>query len=65
MPCIVLGILPSIIAICIGSFGLLIWGILFITVAAGDLWIAWLLTKEAPDVLVLDHPSEAGFYIYE
>lgn len=65
MPCIVLGILPVVIALCIGSFGLLLWGIIFISAAAGDLWMAWLLTKEDPKALVLDHPSEAGFYIFE
>jgi len=65
MPCIVLGILPGIAALCIGSIALLIWGIIFIAAAAGDLWMSWLLMKEAPDALVLDHPSEAGFYIFE
>ena len=25
--------------------------------------MTWLLTKENPKSLVLDHPSEAGFYI--
>ncbi len=65
MPCIVLGVLPGIAALCVGSYTLLVWGILFIAAASGDLWMAWLLTKEDPNALVLDHPSEAGFYIFE
>ena len=41
------------------------WGIFFIAAAAGDIWMTWLLTKEDRHSLVLDHPSEAGFYIIE
>lgn len=65
MPCIVLGILPSIVALCIGSLPMLAWGIFFIAAAAGDIWMTWLLTKENPESMVLDHPSEAGFYILD
>ena len=63
MPCIVLGVLPAIVALFIGSLPLLAWGIFFIAAAAGDIWMTWLLTKEDRHSLVLDHPSEAGFYI--
>lgn len=65
MPCIVLGIIPAIIALCIGNLPLLAWGILFISAAAGDIWMTWLLTKENKKSMVLDHPTEAGFYIIE
>ncbi|MCR4995501.1 MAG: DUF3267 domain-containing protein [Bacteroidales bacterium] len=65
MPCIVLGIIPAVLSLFTGSFLLLIWGIIFISAAAGDIWMCWLLLKEKPGCLVLDHPSEAGFYIYE
>ena len=65
MPCIILGILPAIAAMCTGDFLLLVWGISFIGAAAGDIWITWLLTKENPKSMVLDHPSEAGFYIID
>ena len=65
MPCIVLGIIPSIVALFIGSLPLLAWGIFFISAAAGDIWMTWLLTKEDPKNMVLDHPTEAGFYIIE
>jgi len=65
MPCIVLGIIPAVVALCIGNLPLLVWGIFFISAAAGDIWMTWLLTKEKPDSLVLDHPTEAGFYIID
>lgn len=65
MPCLVLGVVPAIVAIAIGSLPLLVWGIIFIAAAAGDIWMTWLLTKEDPRSLVLDHPSEAGFYIID
>ncbi len=65
MPGFVLGVIPSVFALFIGNLPLLLWGIFFIAAAAGDIWMAWLLTKENPNSLVLDHPSEAGFYIYD
>jgi hypothetical protein len=43
----------------------LFFGLLYIAAAAGDIWMAWLLQKENPQSTVLDHPSEAGFYIYD
>ena len=65
MPCIILGIIPSVVALFIGSLLLLLLGIFFIAAAAGDIWMTWLLTKENPKSLVLDHPSEAGFYVFD
>jgi len=65
MPCIVLGIIPAIVSLFTGSVLLLLWGIFFIAAAAGDIWMSWLLLKEKPNCLVLDHPSEAGFYVYD
>ena len=65
MPLIVLGIIPALIALAIGSLPLLFWGIIFIAAAGGDIWMAWLLTKERADCMVLDHPSEAGFYVFD
>lgn len=65
MPCIVLGIIPAIAALFSGSFVLLLFGILFISTAAGDIWMSILLIKVKSDCKVLDHPSEAGFYVIE
>jgi len=63
-PAIILGILPAIIAIGIGSFGLLSFGMFFTMAAAGDFLIINLIRKENWNDLVQDHPSEAGCYIY-
>ena len=65
MPLIVLGIIPAVICLVIGSFYLLLWSIVFIAAAGGDIWMAWLMTKESPDCTVLDHPSEAGYYVFD
>ena len=65
MPCIVLGVIPAIVSFFIGSFPMLAWGAFFIASAAGDIWMTWLLTKENSNSMVLDHPSEAGFYIID
>ena len=65
MPFVVLGVIPSVAGLVIGSLPLIIFGVLFIAAAAGDIWMAWLLTKENPRSMVLDHPSEAGFYVFD
>jgi len=65
MPCVVLGVIPAVVALFIGSLPLLAWGVFFIAAAGGDIWMTWLLTKENPKSMVLDHPSEAGFYILD
>ena len=65
MPCVILGVIPAIAALFIGSLPMLAWGIFFIAAAAGDIGMTWLLTKENPWSMVLDYPSEAGFYIID
>ena len=63
MPLLVLGLIPSIISLFIGDVSLLIFGVVFISAAIGDIWLAWLLRKEDSGDLFLDLPSEAGFYV--
>jgi len=63
-PAIVLGIVPSVIAIAYGHLGLLVFGMFFTLAATGDFLIINLIRKENMDDLVQDHPSEAGCYIY-
>ena len=63
-PAIILGFIPSVVAIIIGNFGLLIFGLTFTLAAVGDFLIINLLRKENKDDFVEDHPSEAGCYIY-
>lgn len=64
MPLILLGIIPAIICLISGSLSLLVWSIIFIAAASRDIWMAWLLRKERPDSTVLDHPSQARFYLF-
>ena len=64
LPAIILGIVPSIIAILTGNFGLLIFGMLFTVASGGDFLTINLIRKENSSDLVLDHPSELGCFIY-
>jgi len=63
-PAIILGIIPSVLAILIGNLKLLIFGIFFTMAAGGDILMINLIRKENMNDLVLDHPSEVGCYIY-
>ena len=64
MPLLLEGIIPTLVAFCIGSTFWLLMGIVFIVSAIGDIMIVWSIRKEPSDVLVYDHPSEAGCYVY-
>jgi hypothetical protein len=63
MPCIILGVLPGLVAIYIQNIFLLIFGIFFTLAATGDLIILWLSKKIKSPALVLDHPSQIGLII--
>lgn len=63
-PLVILGLVPAVVSLFVGSIALLAWGIIFIAAAAGDIWMAWLLSKEDPGSTILDHPNEAGFYVF-
>ena len=70
MPCIVLGILPTAIGILLGS-SLFFWiGIIMILSAGGDIMIVWKVLAfkkqdESKEVLIYDHPTQAGSVIFE
>lgn len=70
MPCIILGILPTMIGILLGSH-LLFWiGIVMILSAGGDIMIVWkvLAFKKqdlSKEILIYDHPTQAGSVIFE
>jgi hypothetical protein len=65
MPLILLGIIPSILSFILGNSLMLLYGMIGITVAIGDIWIAWLLRKEDGSVKVYDHPSTAGYFLFD
>lgn len=63
LPAILLGIIPSIIALILGKSWLLIYGTLFTALAGGDFLIFWIIRKVKADELVKDHPERCGCYI--
>jgi len=68
MPCLVLGIIPCIVAVYVSSIYLLFLGIIMIMGAGGDLTIIlkMLLYKtSSKDIIIMDHPTECGFIIFE
>lgn len=70
MPCILLGILPTALGILLGS-SLWFWiGIVMILAAGGDIMIvmkvmAFKKQNESNEILVYDHPTQAGSVILE
>jgi hypothetical protein len=64
MPAIILGIIPALYAVVFGNIFILIFSIFFTAAAIGDFMIINLLRKENMNSLVLDHPTEAGCFIY-
>ena len=64
MPALVLGIIPGLLSILTGSFPLLVFAIFFTAAAAGDFMLIAKMLKEDKDSLVMDHPSEAGYYVF-
>lgn len=62
-PGIILGVIPSILALFTGKFAILVFGFFFTVSAVGDLMIIQLLKGEDKNTYVLDHPSEPGCFI--
>ena len=65
MPALLLGILPSLIAVVVGSGWWLAFGILFTLAAGGDMIVLWLLRSVPSGKFVEDHPSRCGCYVIE
>ena len=57
--------MPAVLSLFLGLVWLYIFGVVFISAAAGDLMVMWWLRKEKDTALDLDHPSEAGYLVYE
>ncbi len=64
MPGIILGFIPSILAIVTGSFVLFLFGLFFTLAAGGDFMMINILRKESMNIFIQDHPSKIGCYIY-
>lgn len=68
MPCLVLGIIPCIVAVYINSLYLLFLGVLMIMGAGGDLTVILKMLfykSSSTDIIIMDHPTECGFIIFE
>ncbi len=61
MPLLILGILPWILALVLGSGALLVFGFLFIWTAGGDIITVFMLKDIPADTYVSDHPDKMGF----
>ena len=66
MPCIVLGIIPMILALIFGSFLLLVYGAFMTITAGGDLLIMSMILKSSykGDVYFVDHPTKIGLAVF-
>ena len=64
MPLLLLGIIPFLLSFATNSLWLMLFGVIFIACAMGDVLIVWAIRKEPPDTLVYDHPSEPGCIVY-
>jgi hypothetical protein len=65
MPAILLGLLPAVTAILNGNGWAIVFGIVFITAAGGDMVILWLIRNVEKNKFVEDHPSKAGCYVLD
>ena len=65
MPGLVVGLLPSLVGIATGNGWIMLFGLFFTFAAGGDLLVLWLIRKVDAKVLVEDHPTNAGCYVYE
>jgi uncharacterized membrane protein len=64
MPLILMGLIPTIIALLIGKFLLLLWGILFIAAASVDILGCLKLSKEKNDSWIIFRTPEMAGAIY-
>lgn len=64
MPTIVLGFVPFLVSLFLGSLFLLFFAIIMTIGGIGDFMIMHLLKKEKSNDWVQDHPSEAGCFVY-
>lgn len=67
-PLVVVGIVPSVIAIITGWYWLFLVGVVMIMGAGGDIIITFRMLKyktEKQDVIFYDHPTKCGFVTFE
>jgi hypothetical protein len=60
MPAVILGDIPALVGWCTGNILWLLYGILFLWAAAGDIIILW-MSRNIKDGQLQDHPDKIGF----
>lgn len=65
LPAVILGFIPSIIAMATGNIWLMLFGFFFTFAAGGDFLILWLLRNERHTNKVQDHPDKIGCILIE
>jgi hypothetical protein len=65
MPALVQGLLPYAVGLSTGIGWLSAFGLMYIFAAGGDMLILWMLRGVKADVMVEDHPSRVGCYVYK
>ena len=65
LPALILGMIPSIVAMATGNLVLFVFGFFFTFAAGGDFLILWMLRKEKSNVLVQDHADKIGCIIIQ
>jgi hypothetical protein len=63
-PLVLVGIVPFIYAILVGSSMWALLSAVMISAAVGDIYVLWSLRNVPDGALCLDHPSQAGCIIY-
>ena len=64
MPLLLLGIVPFLLSFATNSLWLMLFGVIFIGCAMGDVLIVWAIRHEPAGTLVYDHPTEPGCLVY-
>ena len=64
MPLLLLGIVPFLLSFATHSLWLMLFGVIFIACAMGDVLIVWAIRHDSADTLVYDHPTEPGCVVY-
>jgi len=60
LPTLVLGVVPGLLGLALGSFTLAFWAVIMLVSGSGDLAILWAIRAVRGDATVRDHPSRAG-----
>ncbi len=60
LPTLLLGVLPGVVAIVVGSWPLVLWGLWMIVACSGDLVALWAMRGLPPATPVRAHPSRPG-----